>query len=515
MFAGSDIRAGEITLRKGQKITSREIGVLAAMGLNKIRVFKRPKIALISTGNELVTLGDVLSLGKIYDVNGSSLYAAIMESGGEPVYSGIAKDDENEIRKHLKDALSIADAVIASGSTSAGVGDIMYNVIGGLGEPGVIVHGLKVKPGKPAIIAVVNDKPVFGLPGHPTSALMIFHTIVKPVIGKMAGLKTDFKWRMPAKVAFKYLKARGGEEFLPVILISRDGQYVAYPVLKGSGAITSLASADGFIEIPEDLEILEEGEEVSVNLFSSEIEPADLMIIGSHCVGIDIAIRHLQEVNPEIYVRSINVGSVGGISAIKREEADIAGIHILDEKLNQYNIPVLRSLKILDKAVLVRGYKRQQGLIVAHGNPKKICDFKDFLREDITLINRNAGSGTRILLDAKLNEIAKEMQCKLPDLTKRIKGYHIEAKTHSAVASAISLNKADVGLGIKAVANGYGLEFIPIAEEQFDFLVLKRSLGKKAVLAFLDVLKTDRFRSEIKKKDLGLIPTNETGMIIA
>jgi putative molybdopterin biosynthesis protein len=515
MAAGSDIRVGEIILRKGQRITSREMGVLAAIGLNNVKIFRAPRIALLSTGNELVEPGKRLEIGKIYDINASSLYAAVVENGGEPVHIGIARDNEEEIRTSLKKALDIADIVIASGSTSAGIGDILYNVVNNLGKPGVIVHGLKVKPGKPAILAVVDDKPIFGLPGYPASALMIFHLIVKPLIRRMAGLKTDVEWREHAKVAFKYMKTRGGMEFLPVVLISREGERIAYPILKGSGAVTSLALADGFIEIPEDTEYLEEREEVTVNLFSQEIKPADLMIIGSNCVGIDMIIGQVQDLFPDASIKSINAGSIGGVSAINREEADIAGIHILDEATNQYNTPILRKLKILDKAVLIRGYHRQQGLIVSHGNPKGISGFKDLQREDLTLINRNVGSGTRILLDTKLNEIAKEIGCPPTDLTKRIKGYHVEANTHSAVAAAISLGKADVGLGIKAVAKLYNLNFIPITDECFDFLVLKKSLSKEAVSAFIEALKTDKFRSEIMGRDLGLIPTYETGTIVA
>jgi len=515
MAAGSDIRVGEMILRKGQRVTSREMGVLAAIGLNKVKVFKTPRIALLSTGNELVEPGKRLEVGKIYDINASSLYAAVVENGGEPVYIGIARDNEEDIRTSLKKALDIADIVVASGSTSAGIGDILYNVINDLGKPGVIVHGLKVKPGKPAILAVADGKPIFGLPGYPASALMIFHLIVKPLIRKMAGLKTDIEWREPAKVAFKYMKARGGMEFLPVVLISREGEHIAYPILKGSGAVTSLALADGFIEIPENAEYLEEREEVSVNLFSPEIKPADLMIIGSNCIGIDMIIRQVQDLFPDASIKALNAGSIGGVSAINREEADIAGIHILDEDSNQYNIPILRKLKILDKAVLVRGYNRQQGLIMPHGNPKGISGFKDLLREDLTLINRNTGSGTRILLDTKLNEIAKEMGRTPADLTKKIKGYHAEANTHSAVAAAISLGKADVGLGIKAVAKQYNLDFIPITDECFDFLILKKSLTKEVVSAFIEVLKTEAFRSEITGRDLGLSPTNETGSIIA
>ncbi len=514
MAAGSDIRVGEIILRKGQKITSREIGVLAALGLNKVKVFRAPKIALLSTGNELVEPGKLLKIGKIYDINASTLCAAIVENGGEPVQMGITRDNEESIRTILKKALDIADIVIASGSTSAGIGDILYNVINDLGKPGVIVHGLKVKPGKPAILAVADGKPIFGLPGYPASALMIFHLIVKPLIRKMAGLKTNIELRERAKVAFKYMKARGGTEFLPVVLISRKGEYIAYPILKGSGAVTSLALADGFIEIPENAQYLEEREEVLVNLFSPEIKPANLMIIGSNCIGIDMIIRHVQDRFPDASIKTLNAGSIGGISAINREEADIAGIHILDEVSHQYNIPIVRKLKISDKAVLVKGYHRQQGLIMPPGNPKGISGFKDLLREDVTLINRNAGSGTRILLDIKLNEIAEEMGQKPADLTKKIKGYHAEANTHSAVAAAISLGKADVGLGIKAVGKQYNLDFIPITDECFDFLILKKSLKKEVVSAFIEVLKTDQFRSEIVGRDLGLNPTDDTGSII-
>ncbi len=516
LSAGFDIRVGELILRRGERITPREIGVLAAVGLSSVKVFRKPRVAIISTGKELTRPGEPLEFGKIYDINSSSLAGAVVESGGEPVQMGISSDDPEEIAGKIKRALSEADLVLTSGSTSAGAGDVMYRILNKLGEPGVIVHGLAVKPGKPTIIAIIDGKPVFGLPGYPTSALTIFNLLVKPVILQMAGsAELGVKAKVRARMAFKVFPAKGRREFLPVHIIRReDGSFLAYPVLTGSGAITTLAMADGFIEIPEGVELLSEGEEVSVNLFSSEVRPADLVIMGSHCIGVDILLRCLRERRPSFKVKVVNVGSIGGINAVRRGEADIAGIHLLDEETGGYNIPFLERYNLSGRAVLVRGYKRQQGFMVKKGNPKGIRSFRDLLRDDVTFINRNVGSGTRVLIDMNLTKVSKELGISVEEVRSRIRGYNMEARSHSAVASMVLHDRADVGIGIKTAAELHGLDFIPITDEEYDFLIPKERLNKGSVKDFLEILRSDGFRRELSRRAPGLTATEETGRII-
>ncbi len=505
MSAGSDIMTGELILRRGDAITHREIGVMAACGIDRVKVFKRPKVAVISTGNELIEVGSPLEYGKIYDVNSYALCSAVKENGGEPIFIGIARDNRDEIKRLIEKGLKIADIVITSGGTSAGVGDIIYNILNEW-EPGVIVHGIAIKPGKPTVIAVCDGKFVFGLPGYPTSALTIFEVFVAPLIRRLSGFDVERK-KIRCKLAMKMFSSEGRREYLPVNIVRGSGGFTAYPVTGSySGAITALSFTDGFVEIPENVVMLEEGEEVEVTLYS-ELKPADLIIIGSNCIGVEILLRLMRPVRSKI----INVGSTGGILAVKRGEADIAGTHLLDES-GEYNLPFLKRYGIKN-AVLVKGYLREQGIIVAKGNPKGIRGIEDFLREDVTIINRNRGSGTRILLDTFLKEIAEKEGKKFEDVVKSIKGYEIEAKTHSSVAVAILSGKADAGLGIKTVATQYGLGFIPLRAEEYDFLIPKDRLEKKEVKMFIEKLKSEDFKRELEKID-GLRVYERTGEII-
>jgi putative molybdopterin biosynthesis protein len=514
--AGSDIMAGELILRRGTVLTPRETGVLAALGISEVKVFKKPRVAVISTGNEIVKPGERLEYGKIYDVNSRTISDAVKECGGEPIFLGIARDSPDEIREKIKEGVSVADVVIASGGTSAGVGDLLYRIINDLGRPGVLVHGVSVKPGKPTVIAVANGKPIFGLPGYPTSALMIFDIFVDPIIRSMAGLTPSVERRtVEARAAERIFSSGGRREYLPVNLVKTEaGEYMAYHIPGGSGAITTLAEADGFVEIPEGKAFVEAGEPLKVKLYSSELKPADLTIIGSHCVGIDILLELMMEKYPRFCYKVINVGSSGGLAAIRRGEADVAGTHLLDEATGEYNTPFLKRYGVEDKAALARGYIRKQGLIVAKGNPKNIKGLEDLLRDDVTLINRNPGSGTRVLLDMKLMELSNEKGIEFKDLTSGIRGYEAEAKSHTAVAVAVLTGKADVGLGIKTASDRYGLDFIPLADELYDFAINVKRLEKWHIKSFLETLRSEEFKQELKRRALGLTPTEETGEII-
>jgi putative molybdopterin biosynthesis protein len=534
MAAGSDVMMGELVLRSFQRLTPREIGVLAALGLRTVKVFRKPKVAILSTGNELTEPGNPLQYGRIYDINAYSLAASVRECGGEALILGILPDDPAKIEAALRKALESSDMVLTSGSTSTGAGDAMYRILDRLGRPGVLVHGLSIKPGKPTIVALLNGKPVFGLPGYPTSALIIFNILVRPVILRLAGLEASeeaLRKTVKARAASRIFVAKGRREFLPVFVLQGSGMEGEagaegkgegkgeaslrfHPSPGGSGSITSLAMADGFIEAPEGREYIEEGETMEVNLFSSSFRAADLLIMGSHCVGLDVLIELILRAKPGFSARVINTGSLGGLRALSQGIADVAGLHLLDEATGVYNKPFLSKYGLEDRAVLVRGYNRLQGFIVAPGNPKKIRGFEDLLRDDITMINRNPGSGTRILTDMGLRFLAKAKGLEFEELLKRIRGYEIEAKSHSAVAAAVFHGKADVGLGIKAVAEAYGLGFIKVSEEHYDFAILKERMGKEGVKAFLSVLRSKEFGEELKRRAPGLIVEEGTGTII-
>ena len=513
--AGSDKRAGEIVLRKGQIISSREIGVLAAIGLNKVPIYRKPKVAIVSIGNELVKPGNVLEYAQIFDINSNSVSASVLENGGSPLNPVIVGDNKRIIKDAVISALQEADIVLTSGSTSAGAGDILNTVIEEFGYPGIIVHGLTLKPGKPTLIAVINKKPLIGLPGYPTSALMIFKLIVAPIMRKMAGLpENNEEPTISAKVARKVFSIKGKRELMPVHLISSLSGFSVYPVAYGSGAISTMALADGYVDIPKNQEFLEEGEEVQVKLFSPNVQLADLLIIGSHCTGIDLILQHMRTKMPNLVSKVVNIGSMGGLNSILRGEADISGVHILDENTNEYNIEQLRSQKLFDQVSLIRGYSREQGFIVTKGNTKDITSLSDLLRDDIVFLNRNPGSGTRILIDFKLKVLAKSMNLSFNDIKKKIDGYNVEAKSHQAIAASIAQGKADVGIGIKTVAHFYNLDFIHLDDEMYDFLIPSNRAEKKAVKLFFSTLNSKEFKKDLSKKMPGLKPNSLTGRIM-
>ncbi|MCE8423008.1 MAG: molybdopterin biosynthesis protein [Candidatus Methanoperedens sp.] len=491
MHAGSDIMIGERILRKGSQLGVKETGVLAACGKKTVRVAGL-KIAVISTGNELCEPGEQLEAGKIYDVNSFSIASGVKECGGIPARYEIAKDDPEKIRKIIKKAANECDIILTSGSTSAGSGDIMYRIIEENGT--ILVHGIDIKPGKPAIIGKIFEKPVFGLPGYPASALTIFDEFIAPEIRKITGRKkvmTQLKAKMAVRV-----RSEGRRQLLPVGLV----RGVAYPIEKGSGAITTLMEADGFIEVPANVELLEAGDCVDVTLFDM-LEAPDLLFVGSHCPGLDV----LSDIM-DLKMRVINVGSSGGLNAIRNGFADIAGVHLLSES-GEYNIPFLKKFGIKD-AVLIKGYLREQGLIIRPES--NIKTFEDIINARI--MNRNTGSGTRVMTDLKLKDLAAKKGISFEVLTNRIQGYHTEAKTHSAVASAVKLGKVDAGIGVRAVAELNGLKFIKIADEEYDFVIPIRLIESKEIRSFLDALRSSEFKENIPS---GLRTYERTGEIKA
>lgn len=516
MAAGSDIMAGEVVLRRSQIITSREIAIMAAIGRKNVIVIGSPKVAILSTGNELIPPGSELSRMKIFDINAYSIAAAVYESGGTPIMLGIVPDDEVEIRNILKRAVESADLVLTSGSTSAGSRDLIPQIISSIEGSQIIANGLAVKPGKPALVAIVAGKPLFALPGNPTSALMVFYELVKPTIRRLSGIRFDV--HMPsvdARLAFKTISVRGKQELVPVHIVKEEcGNYLAYPALAGSGAITSLALADGFVRVSSDRDVIVEGETVQVHLFNQNIRPSDFLIVGSHCVGIDILLTVISEKTRSVLGKIINVGSMGGLQALKRGEADLAGIHLLDENSGDYNTPFIKRFDLENKIILVRGYVREQGFMTRKDSTKKVNDFSDLLNPEISFINRNRGSGTRILIDMCLGYVAKKKNKPLQELVKKINGYDLEAKSHSAVASAVSQGKVDVGFGIRTVAEQNGLDFGSHSFERFDFAINKNRINKKSIQVFLEILRSKEFGNKLKDLAPGLSVDIETGKLI-
>jgi len=488
MHTGADVMMGELVLREGTRLTPREISVLAAVGLCAVSVYRRPQVGIISTGDEIAAPGTELKPGQIYDVNAYAVGAGVVENGGMPVYLGIVRDEPLAFRNALLEASKQVDVILTSGSTSAGASDMMFGTVAGMGK--VLVHGIKIKPGKPTIIGEANRRPFIGLPGYPSSALTIFNEVAAPLIRHMAGLRETELPRARAHMAVRTQSEGGREVLQPVGLIrTADGSLAAYPIEKGSGAVTSLLDADGYVEIGEHTHVLEEGEPVEVTLFSEKIAFPDLLIIGSHCLGIDVIAEMMADKGYS--VRSINVGSAGGLRAIRKGIADVAGVHLLDES-GVYNLPFLAGIE----GDLVKGYVRQQGIILPKGNPQHIRGIADLIGKRI--VNRTAGSGTRTLFDLELKKLAAARHVPADELIDAIEGYDVEAKTHSAVASAILSGKADAGLGIRTVADQNGLDFMPLQDEEYDFVIRRQQAGKPAIKAFLEILRSENFRSRLK-----------------
>ncbi|MEM3527974.1 MAG: molybdopterin biosynthesis protein, partial [Candidatus Bathyarchaeia archaeon] len=461
MATGTDIMVGDVLLKRYRRITLREVGVLAAVGRRRVRVFGKPKVAIISTGNELQEPGTSLTDARIYDVNLYALAAAVSESYGMPICMGIARDDEDTIKEMVIEGLQKADIVLTSGSTSTGRSDILPKIVSSLQGSKIVAHGLAVKPGKPTLIAFIGGKLIVGLPGNPTSALMIFHEIVKPVIKRLAGIEEDEESTIEGYIAIRTFSDRGREELLPVHVVT-DGsnRNFVYPTYGGSGAITTLALADGFIRIPVGVDMLNEGDKVQIHLFSQKLKIPDLTIIGSHCIGVDVLTMEITR-SSRLSVKTINVGSLGGLQALGRGEADVAGIHLLDEDSGEYNKPFIERLGLKDRVILFGGYWRDQGFIVSKGNPKRIESFEDLIKPGIRFINRNKGSGTRIIIDNNLKSLAEKKGLEFEKLKSQIEGYELVARSHNSVAAAVYHGRADVGIGIRTSAEKYGLDFIP------------------------------------------------------
>ena len=491
-FAGSDIARGEALLRPGAVISSREIGMLAAAGHAAAPVVRRPRVAVISTGNELVPPGTTpLPPGAIPDSNAAILCAAVREHGGEPVPFGILPDDEAALEAAVRQALDAADLVVLSGGTSKGAGDVSHRILARLGPPGVLAHGVALKPGKPLCLAAVGRKPLVVLPGFPTSAVFTFHEFVVPVIRALGGLPPRPETELEARLAVRAPSELGRTEYVMVSLAEapEGGGLTAWPLGKGSGSVTAFGQADGFFSIPALSRGAEAGSVVRVRLIGDARLP-DLTIIGSHCVGLDAVLEVLAREG--LRARTLAVGSLGGLAAARRGECDLAPAHLLDPATGLYNTAWLE-----EGLRLLPGWRRMQGVVFRPGDPRfEGLEATEAIRRAAAdpaclMVNRNAGSGTRILLDGLLGRA-------------RPPGYSNQPKSHNAVAAAVVQGRADWGMAIGSVARDYGLGFLPVAEEHYDFFVPEARLQRPALQVFQQVLRSPELRERLRR--IGFTP---------
>jgi putative molybdopterin biosynthesis protein len=487
-FAGTDIATGETVLRTGTVLTSRETGVLAALGIDRVTVWRRPRVAVISTGNEIIAPGTPMHPAQVYDSNSQVLSDAVRELGGEARFWGIVRDNVQALRTMLHQALAESDVVLLSGGTSKGEGDLCYRVVAELTAPGIVVHGVALKPGKPICLAVTEGKPVVVLPGFPTSAIFTFHEFVAPIIRELGGRSPEPRETVAATLAVTVNSEIGRTEYLLVGLVQTDRGLSAFPMGKGSGSVTTFSRADGFVTIPRHTEIVEVGTPVSVRLMGRNLELADLIVIGSHCMGLDYLLTELQLLG--VTSKFLTVGSSAGLQAARRGECDLAGIHLFDPETGQYNRPFLP-----DSVDLIEGYGRSQGVVFRPGDARfegltlaeliaRVTGASD--QQAVRMINRNQGSGTRILIDKLLGGIKPA-------------GYAVQPSNHNAVAAAIAQGRADWGMAIESVAKSNGLRFVPYQEERYDFAVPRGRRDRPAVQAFLQLLATVAARKELDR----------------
>jgi putative molybdopterin biosynthesis protein len=482
-YAGSDIARGETLVRAGTVIGSREVGILAACGIADVSVVRRPRVAVISTGDELVQPGSPLRPAAIFDTNGAIITAAIDENGGDAVFLGAVPDDDAQLEAAMRRALLESDMLVLSGGTSKGAGDLSHRIVTRLGRPGIIAHGVALKPGKPLCLAVCDGKPVVILPGFPTSAMFTFHDMIVPVLRRMAGLPPRADAKVGARVPVRIASELGRAEFVMVSLVEgRDG-LIAYPTGKGSGAITSFAQADGFLRIDTLADHIPADTAADVTLFTPHVRAPDLVIIGSHCTGLDLVTTPLARAG--LMVRTIAVGSLGGLAAARRGECDLAPIHLFDDRTETYNMPFLA-----EGLELLPGWRRMQGIVFCKGDRRfEGVNAQEAVRAALAdpaciMVNRNQGAGTRILIDRLLTGARPE-------------GYWNQPRSHNAVAAAVAQRRADWGMTIAPVAQAYGLSFIPLAEEHYDFALVTAQKQRPAVQAFLDALASEEIHAAL------------------
>jgi putative molybdopterin biosynthesis protein len=463
--------------------------------LAHIDVVRRPKVAVLSTGDELVEPGKPLAPASVYDSNGAIIAAAVTEAGGDAIAMGAFPDDPVKLEKAVRDALASSDMVVLSGGTSKGAGDLSHAIVSRLGRPGILVHGVALKPGKPLCLAVVDKKPVVVLPGFPTSAIFTFHAFVAPVIRALAGLPPEAAQTVEAKVPLRIASDMGRKEFVLVSLVEGDDGMIAFPTGKGSGSVTSFSQADGFLEIDALASSLDADSTVPVTLIGSASQAPDVVIMGSHDVALDVVVGALA--HRGFSARTLAVGSLGGVAAATRGECDIAPVHLIDPASGQYNVHL-----VTPGISLVPGWRRMQGVLFRPGDKRfEGRDAREAVAAVTTdttdttalMVNRNAGAGTRVLIDNLLKG-------------KRPSGYANQPKSHNAVAAAIAQGRADWGVAIEPVANLYGLGFLPLAPEHYDFLLVDRRRDRPAVQAFLAVLRDEATRARIAA--LGMQPAD-------
>jgi putative molybdopterin biosynthesis protein len=486
---GEDIVTTELILPDGHRIRPIDQGALLATGLTDLKVRKIPAAMVIPTGTELVQPGESMQPGNIIEFNSRVLAGYLNEWGLQADRHSIVDDRPDALKEAILSAVAGYDIIIVNAGASAGSRDHTAGVIRELGE--IVLHGVNIRPGKPVILGIVHGKPVIGLPGYTISAVITLNLFVRALADSLLGAQSPPPALLEATLARPLSSRLGVEEFIRVKLGKVGDVMMATPASRGAGAVMSLVQADGFLRVPANSEGLGTGEKVQIELLRAEHEIQNtLVFIGSHDNILDVLANLLHRLRPVCRLSSAHVGSLGGIMAIRRGEAHLAGTHLLDEETGEYNISYIKKYLPEMGLQLINLTYREQGLLVSRGNPLNIRGFTDLARREVRFINRQRGAGTRLLTDMHLKRLGIN-----PD---QVNGYEREEYTHMNVASAIVSNSADTGLAIRAAAVALDLDFIPVAEERYDLILPKKFLHDPKVVALLQTIRENKeFRQTV------------------
>ncbi|MCL1848978.1 MAG: molybdopterin biosynthesis protein, partial [Clostridiales bacterium] len=498
---GEDIVQGEMILPGGHKIRPMDVGVLLSGGITSIAVRKSPTVAVIPTGTEMIEPGDEVVEGSIIESNSRMLEALVAQGGGIATRYATIQDDFALIKEALREAAAQYDMVLVCAGTSAGREDFTVHVLRELGE--VVVHGVAIKPGKPVILAIVDGKPVVGVPGYPVSAYLAYENFAAPLLAAMSGIPEAAAPVIKASLTRRLVSSLKHREYVRVKIGRIGERLVASPLARGAGAAMSLVRADGFCIIEQDSEGLEAGAEVDV-LLCRGLDGLDgtVVSIGSHDLILDVIADLMPNHYPGTHLSSTHVGSMGGLLALKNGETHIAPTHLLDEETGGYNVEAIKELFPGKKMALIKGVGRIQGIMVKPGNPLQIMGIGDLPKH--RYVNRQRGAGTRLLLDYRLKAEGIDPSA--------ITGYEREAATHMAVAAAVQGDSADAGLGVLSTAKAMGLDFIPVGDEEYDFAIDADFLGLPHIRAFISTLQSPVFHQKLE--ELGGYSTNRCGEIV-
>ena len=503
---GEDIITHQLILSANHKIRPVDIGVLMAVGISQLKVRNKPRVAIIPTGEELVSADkEEMKIGDIPDFNSRMLSNSVIQWGGEPAIYPIILDVKEELVKTVQAAIKDNEIVTVIAGTSAGSKDWTAKALGELGE--ILFHGVAMMPGKPTLAGVVRHVPVIGLPGYPVSFLIAAWEFVLPLVYRNLGLTPPKRKKVQVFMGRKVVSKLGNEEFLRVKLAKIEDQLIAYPLSRGAGVISSLAEADALVRIPSFSEGLGLKERTEAELLLEDDLNLEntIIIIGSHDLILDVLRNELQSNAPEFRLVSLHTGSMGGLMALKQGIVHLATSHLLDVQSGEYNFPYIKRILPGYDLVVVNLAYRQQGLMVNKGNPKKIGELADLVQDDISYINRQRGSGTRVLLDYLIKQSNIN-----PD---NIRGYHQEEFTHLMVASAVANKRADTGLGIYSAAKAFHLDFIPLIKERYDLLIPKKYLNSRKIQKLLEIVKTNCFKEQAVR--LGGYDLSQCGQVLS